>query len=239
MKIEISTDIPKDDRQEYNVGKPKIVPFLIFVLLIVIILYFYIVPLWSIVNSKLQFFALMSTLLFLAFIFSLTESAFSKIDSNNRMKLISYFTDVRNEITDNLIELNKKIRDLETEGNNNNYNIEIEKNLKKHEKEIKKWTKYKRKINNIRKFILQSNNKRIVGSLATISVFLNAAVAVFLPWTFKNENLLPVNLPFTSVDISSKEWFVFFISSIPILFIGKVLPKYLGLLFPIYLAVKL
>jgi len=228
MKDKILTEISKDHPSKFDIGNPKKKPFIVLVFLFFIVLISYIAPLWEIVEKEVCFFLVLLILLFFSFVFSLTEAAYARIDSDNRVKFVTFFSDVQKEIAE------KSKKEIESM-----LSPKTAKESKSQMRVKSKWNKYIHKNNKLKIFILKENNKRIVGSLAAISVFLNAAVAVFLPWTFfKSRSIPELNLVFTNVDISNKEWFVFFIATIPILFIGKVLPKYLGLLYPICIIMK-
>jgi CBS domain containing-hemolysin-like protein len=106
----------------------------------------------------------------------------------------------------------------------------------------------------IKRSLFREGTKRYVGALAALSVFLNAALASFLPFLMVSNPQVELALPWIGslflnpegesicnygailcsqeIDISSQKLFVFVASSIPILVFGKILPKYVGLCYP-------
>ncbi|MEM9795074.1 MAG: hypothetical protein AAF919_01200 [Pseudomonadota bacterium] len=114
--------------------------------------------------------------------------------------------------------------------------------------------------------VLSGNASKEVymGSLATFSVFANAALAAFLPAAMTSERVdnwltsFPLPdfmkigasffgdaprgqpfLPMTAIDFSNDKVFVFLVVSIPVLLVGKLAPKIAGQRFPVFFGFRM
>jgi hypothetical protein len=92
----------------------------------------------------------------------------------------------------------------------------------------------------------------VVGSLAATSVFLNTGLAAFLPLTIlskvSSDSMITIPYPWLMAannhvqleilkfGITSPNLLVFFASSMPVLLLGKIVPKIVGLSYPKFFA---
>lgn len=94
----------------------------------------------------------------------------------------------------------------------------------------------------------------MVGTFATVSVLLNTALAVFMPLALQdatNADVVTLYIPnlswdgqsltpnFREIDLSGKFFFNFVIVSLPLLALGKIVPKQVGMKNYKFFAVRL
>jgi len=215
-----------------------------FVCLVSAMCYYLVFEQWYLVSSTGLFVVLVLVFVSLSFYCSASETAFATAHTDKRIQ--AKLSDETEEIAVRYSNFEEIIREQGL------------KNLSKGQ-----WKIYERieKDNNrlqLKSASLDETSRAIyVGSFASISVFLNVALAAFLPIAMVAQTvpLLPIelyvphpiittseikfDLALATFDISGRKTLVFLASAFPILILGKVVPKEVGALFNMFFAYRL
>lgn len=251
------SDIRKGIRSKVgpeDVGVPRLTHFIGMIIFFGLCsLYIYLA--WAFVSNFLAFFLIFVLSLVFAFVFSVTEAAFSRIPSYKN-EIEEYFTG--KEILDyqhyeatraaaNAAEA-LTLAASSTRSDQRRHSSA--------EKRVKRVRKVLKKSQKARAIVRPEQTKKCVGALATVSVILSSFLTAFLPFAIDKEAVVPKGIGFLKgfvpegVDhpvnslILNLPWahdkmFVFLLSAIPVLVLGKIIPKFLGLTYPTYFALKL
>lgn len=207
----------------------KIVATLSVVIALVFLIYFFVICQWALVVDEWAFALVLAILLLASFFSTLMEAAFSaafdpKDPSNRKLRtMIIRAAEARNDLS---VAIGTRTMTADEEKSLKRI-IRREGNLKK--------------IDRARSGI---DRNLYVGALATLSVFLNTSLAVFLPVALVQTPVSEViTMPFLNfsyspetgfvygweeIDITSVRVFVLCAATIPVLLFGKVIPKVLG-----------
>lgn len=204
--------------------------------------YIFVFGQWYMVSSTQMFVWIVITFVGFSFYSSASEAAFSTANTDT--------------------EIQKALAG-ESEGIANRYNAFQEiinkfglQNLDKEQKKClrnidRDNEKLKKKIESLD----QSSRAVYVGTFASLSVFLNIALAACLPLALSSAPVevtsVVISIPYPyvieeslritwiDVDVSGQKTLVFFASAFPILVFGKVIPKEVGVLFNMFFAYRL
>jgi hypothetical protein len=119
--------------------------------------------------------------------------------------------------------------------------------VKRHHRTIRKFTE--------KELSLSENGRSVyVGSLAALSVFLNTALVAFLPAAINSTGITDrIGLPYPTatlngaalefgsgfLDLTGEKLFIFVAVSLPVLIVGKIVPKHFGMNNPFFYAYRL
>jgi uncharacterized membrane protein (DUF106 family) len=201
---------------------------------LIIITYFFAVLQFSFVASPATFWAIICALIVSSFISTVMEAAFSTIttDENSFAAGISAEMD---EVFEKRSHLEGALSFVPTRAQS---------------KEMQRLHKKSRKLKSKHRLASGIDRSAIVGSFATLSVFLNTSIAIFLPLSMQRGvgQLLTIPVPsavehmactigkigcgVTGLDLTSEKLFLLATSTIPLLILGKIVPKAIGMNFP-------
>ncbi|QFU07178.1 hypothetical protein PARPLA_00878 [Rhodobacteraceae bacterium THAF1] len=196
---------------------------------------------WYLVSSTKLFVALIVIFVGLSFFASASETAFSTAHTDVRIQeaLREEFEGVAARYND----FEEVIR-----------NVGLQ-NLDKHQK--RKWMRVERdqrKLKRKEDSLGETSRAVYVGSFASLSVFLNIALAACLPFALVSDPgsvPLMISTPYPVVgnaslsyewlqlDIGGQQVLIFFASAFPILVLGKVVPKEIGAIFNMFFAYRM
>ena len=216
---------------------------------------FYIYLAWAFVANFLAFSLIFVLSLVFAFLFSVTEAAFSRIPSYKN-EIEKYFAG--KEVIDlQCYEVRRaKANAAEAQTLRADGSWRDKRDLSAAKKQVKKITKVVKKSQKARAIVRPEQTKKCVGALATVSVFLSSFLTAFLPFAIDGDAELSVGIGFLkrftvqspdhpiSSFINTMPWahdklFIFLLSAIPVLVLGKIIPKFLGLTYPRFFALRL
>ncbi len=227
--------------------------FLLFVVVVAALCYYLVIEQWYLISSTRLFIVMVVMFVSLSFYCSASEAAFAKAHTDERIQ-----ASLDDEAA-NIAKRYSKTEDLIQSVGLEKLNREQKKNYKLTERDNKK-LKHKRDS-------LDETSRAIyVGTFASLSVFLNIALAAILPLAMvaSPDSIKPIivhiPLPDASVaetkpgassggiqvyvqwlvvDLSGKKILVFLASALPILIFGKIIPKEVGSLFHYTFAYRL
>lgn len=213
-----------------------------FVLSVAALFYIFVFNQWYMVSSTPTFVSVVIIFVGLSFYSSASEAAFSTAHTDTKIQkalagdsevIANKYNDFQNTINEvGLGNLDEKQKNL----------------LKRIDREN---IKLRKKIESLD----ESSRAIYVGTFASLSVFLNIALAACLPLalvsTMTEAKGIIVGIPYPyifeeslriswfSLDLSGQKTLVFFASAFPILVFGKVIPKEVGVLFNMLFAYRL
>ena len=208
----------------------------LFVLIfLLVVVYVFIWLQWPIVSDQYLFSYILVSLVVASFFCSLMEAAFSALtDSHNRASIRAL-----QKLKRNGQRLNKLMTSTNGMSPKNSEDLA----------ELSKILKKEKRLHTVHRVAVGIDNELFVGSFATLSVILNTSIAVFLPLALLadiDQKLLVVDVPeeirsgsilgfsvkvspdFSQIDFTSIKVFVLCSTTIPILLLGKIVPKIVG-----------
>ena len=211
--------------------KSSFISFAVFLFLMFLVINNVFIPLYPMINNSYLFFGIIISLVFFSFISSACEAALSATKDQKE------FSDIYDQKIDNIVRIHLLPFD---EKGIRNLTAKEEKQLQKHKKKIRQLEKMKEMFDT-------NMVGYYIGALATLSVFLNLLVAITLPVAITNcIGLLHIQYPLImsnhdpliqvstltiergEYDITSVGLLVFISSTIPVLLLGKIIPKDIG-----------
>lgn len=216
----------------------------LFILMTAFLFWLFVYQQWYLVSSGALFVTLIFAFVVLSFFSSAIETAFSTAHTDKSIQVAldreTASIGERYNVYDEMVRAGTSISNLD----------------KTQRRELAKIEKDDRRLRRKRASLEESSRSIYVGTFATLSTFLNVALAAALPYALVNSTVpvTPIGLDFVywvsptptglnwvwgHLDLSGQKVLVFFASSFPILVFGKVLPKEIGALFNYYFAYKL
>ncbi len=216
----------------------------LFLGVIAYIFYIFVYQQWYLVSSTFGFVTLILVFVVFSFMSSAIETAFSTAHTDRNIQ------EALERDAAALAQRYDQLNDFVRNGSGiENFDREQRKLLGKLDR-----TNYRFKLK--RESLEEASRSVYVGTFASLSVFLNIALAAALPYALVVSPSLikPIGFNFISslslmedgvkytwshIDLSGQKILVFFASSFPILVFGKVLPKEIGSLFNYTFAYRL
>ncbi len=195
------------------------------------------------ISDIFGFLFIIITLVAFSFLVSAMEAAFSKAHLNSEIQQL-----IDHERNRHRTEYDQ----IYTYINENGHAL-MPPNLRKQFRDLQKKTD----VIEEKEKSLQSHGRSLyIGSLASLSVFLNISIAILLPRTLISTpltNLVEIPIPILShtlnpfnislslqwIDITGSKTLIFVCSTIPVLILGKIIPKEIGAHKDIFFAYKL
>lgn len=248
----------KPDVQVSEVGIPKTKSF-IFSSAFMLACLVYVIVAWTFVSNLFVFSAIFVFSIGLAFLSSLTEAAFSKI-SSYKDELNLYLNEKRafdivqrapvkkeaDEFRDRLLTEAVRLTPAQ------------KKEFRLAKRNNHKFARRLKKADRQRSLMRPAYTKQAVGALSAFSLTLSTFLTAFLPYSidtdvFNSSQSVDFMAACQANSIQTFDWlscltslplenskvFIFIVSAVPVLLLGKIIPKFLGLTFPTYFALKL
>lgn len=205
--------------------------FILLILFIFVPAYVFIYKQVAIIESPIAFISLVVVLIIASFVSSAVEAAFSVASDKQ---------DISEKVKEDLKSSAEKFSPLDAK-------IAKFGSAALSDAEQRQWNVYmkqNRKAQKIARSLDGTEKNVYVGSLATLSVFLNTSLAAFLPYTLSShsyQKLVVIPYPtlkiadsdlkivWESFDATGEKTLVFIAASVPILILGKIIPKLLGI----------
>lgn len=215
---------------------------IVFILGVSALFYIFVFGQWYMVSSTHMFVLIVITFVGLSFYSSASEAAFSTAHTDTRIQeaLAGESEAIANRYN--------KFEEVINEFGLQNLNKEQKKRLRNIDRDNEKLRKKTDSLD-------QSSRAVYVGTFASLSVFLNIALAACLPLALSSAPMevksVVISIPYPYVsgeslriawidlDLSGQKTLVFFASAFPILVFGKVIPKEVGVLFNKFFAYRL
>lgn len=208
------------------------------------VFYFFVFLQWYLVSSTWLFVLIVIFFVFMSFASSAFETAFSTASTDSRIQQA-----IATEAKIIAQRFNKFDR-IVLEGRS------IEQFDAAEKRELAQTQRAKRRLERKEGSLGEEERSLYVGTFASLSVFLNIALAASLPYAMATnvETIAPIKFSFISwiegsqdglkfvwkeLDLSGNKTLVFFASAFPILIFGKILPKEVGIVFCHFFAYKL
>jgi hypothetical protein len=211
--------------------------FLFLIAVLAALFYLFVWKQWALVASPAAFFFLVFLLIFIAFCASASEAAFTLVTGSEAFAAIfAEITKRQNELASELAPIDEK----------DSIHLSSEE-----EKQRGKILAKSRRLGIKRRALNGEMRDEFVGALSAFSVFLNTALAAFLPFTLigtSNSPLIRIPYLFATFEnqklvVTSAEYalvapglLIFFSSAIPVLILGKIVPKMVGFRNPKFFA---
>ena len=180
---------------------------------------------WHLVEDSFGFAILVIVLIGLAFLFSSVEAGFSV---SNRDPSVS------DALNPELAALAQQFAPLAEKGAGG-----IDALTPKERRHRNRLERRSENLAEMRRILLGNSGRRIdiVGSLSALSVIVNTALAAFLPGFLASST--PFGLPLGAGELDGGKMLIFVGSALPIIYFGKIIPKTVGLKFPVRFAYRL
>jgi ABC-type multidrug transport system fused ATPase/permease subunit len=188
---------------------------------------------WALVASPAVFCLLIVVLILVAFFASAIEAAFTVVTSSPAYKeIFEEITEKQNQLAANLEPIDMK------------ESLSLSSDEEKTRSKILSKSK---RLGIKRRALNGEMRDEFVGALSAFSVFLNTGLAAFLPFTVVNSFASPlINVPYPLVTVGNDgvlfsvsnygfvapKLLIFFASAIPVLILGKIIPKMVGFRYP-------
>jgi hypothetical protein len=201
---------------------------------LLIIVYVFAVRQSDYISDSVLFWAIVLGLVVSSFISTVMEAAFSTVTSSSNAFALA----VTNEIVQHYQERSDFQASLPAVPS------------RAESKKLQAMHKTSRRLRAKHRLASGIDRSAIVGAFATLSVFLNSAIAIFLPLSMfaSKSSLLVLPVPsqvatpacqylgylcqVTQLDLTNQKTFLIATSTIPILILGKIIPKAIGMNFP-------
>jgi ABC-type multidrug transport system fused ATPase/permease subunit len=207
-----------------------------FVFGVLIVFYFFVFQQWHFVSSTAMFLLLVFVFVVLSFLSSAFETAFSTAHTDRRIQ--ESIEDEVGKLALRYSQIDEVIRSGQS----------IEALSGSQRKELRRLDKMAKKLKRKRTSLEEESRAIYVGSFASLSVFLNIALAALLPFALQDstiaESVISLNYisslgfsgnaityTWSSIELGGQKTLIFFASAFPILIFGKIVPKEIGIVF--------
>lgn len=183
------------------------------------LVYFFIIQRAELVGDWGGFLALIICLIVLSFLLSAVEAGFSAAPKDSKVtgKIVTALA----ARAQNVADTDKAVQEA---------GADIAKSLgprRKSEAAVRRWERFKKKEANL----VGSRRIQFVGALSAANVVANTALATFLP-------IFVHRLPGGGSLFGPEKMMIFVASALPLLYLGKIVPKMIGLQHPFAFAYK-
>ena len=212
--------------------KSNFITFILTVILILFLIFQVILPQSCLISNIYSFWTIFVILLIASFFSSAMEAALSVASKHPDI-----LQEVKSLLLDELEKRNSKLEEIKTDKSSILSGS--------HNKSLNKLKDTSKKFELMEYSISEEGRGVTVGSFAALSVFLNVAITAFLPFALHGcspiervgifypkissfDTSKPIYLIFGYLDLSGEKIFTFAIVAIPLLLLGKILPKEIG-----------